>query len=731
MKMTRPLRLFIPILAWLLTLAAGMAQAAVGNQITAISVAQGQDDSRVVKLSFKEDLAASPVHFTIANPHRIVLDFPQTANGLGRFGESVSQGVIKSYNVMQSGERTRVVLDLTGPAQYDVRQAGKHVLVAVKGEQVAEGEKAPAHFAPAVPSRGLAVRDVEFKRGKDGEGRIIVTLSEAGVGLDIKEQSRAIVVDFLNTALPASLQRKLDVADFATPVQLVETFTQGKNTRMKVTPGGKWDYSAYQMDNQFILELRNLDNVQAAAVDRPRYSGEKLSLNFQNVDVRAVLQVIADFTGLNIITSDTVSGSLTLRLKDVPWDQALDIILRAKGLDKRVSGNVIWVAPRDELAAKEKLELEAKQQIADLEDMQVDYIRLNYLRADEAQAILNGQSLTKSGPSGQAVSCETTATGIGGTTSAQTTSTGGGSTAQRILSKRGTTSFDLKTNTLFVQDTPSKIREAKSLLETVDVPSKQVMIEARVVIADDNFNRSLGAKLGFKGRTGGPNSTRAGISGSVSDANTGASGTSVSGTTPLNVNLPNSSNGTTGVGGAIGFSIIEAAGNAILNLELQALEADKRGKVLSNPRVITQNQKPAVILQGEEIPYTTVSNSGTQTTFRNAVLCLLVDPQVLNNDNIILDVEVTKDSRGEEAGTAGFAINKKRVKTQVRVKNGETAILGGIFEQTVRNDTNKVPFLGDLPFLGFFFRDSSKIDNKTELLIFLTPRVLDEAILFQ
>lgn len=727
MKMTRPLRLFIPILAWLLTLAAGMAQAAVGNQITAISVAQGQDDSRVVKLSFKEDLAASPVHFTIANPHRIVLDFPQTANGLGRFGESVSQGVIKSYNVMQSGERTRVVLDLTGPAQYDVRQAGKHVLVAVKGEQVAEGEKAPAHFAPAVPSRGLAVRDVEFKRGKDGEGRIIVTLSEAGVGLDIKEQSRAIVVDFLNTALPASLQRKLDVADFATPVQLVETFTQGKNTRMKVTPGGKWDYSAYQMDNQFILELRNLDNVQAAAVDRPRYSGEKLSLNFQNVDVRAVLQVIADFTGLNIITSDTVSGSLTLRLKDVPWDQALDIILRAKGLDKRVSGNVIWVAPRDELAAKEKLELEAKQQIADLEDLTTEYIRLNYLRANEAQAILNGQSLQGIQGS-ERVSCESKAVGVGGTaTQATTTSTGPSS--QRILSKRGTTSYDLKTNTLFVQDTPSKIREAKALLESVDVPTKQVMIEARVVVANDTFSRTLGARLGFKTRL----PRNSGISTTANDAAAVAGGT-VGTTVPFNVDLPATSLGPATP--SIGFSIIEGAGNAILGLELQALEADQRGKIISNPRVITQNQKPAVILQGQQIPYITpaTANSPATVSFKDAFLCLLVDPQVLNNDTMILNVEIQKDAAGTAINTGGgsaIPIDTQRVKTQVRIKNGETAVLGGIFEQSLKNDTNKVPFLGDLPLLGFFFRDNIKINEKTELLIFLTPRVLDDTILFQ
>jgi type IV pilus assembly protein PilQ len=722
--------LFVPILVGFLTCAghANLALAA-GNQITGISIAQGQEDSKVIKLAFQDEVSGKPVHFTTANPHRIVLDFPQTGSGLGRFSEPVNQGVVKAYNVMQAGERTRVVVDLTGPAQYDVRQVGKNVLIAVKGEKVDEGAQAPAHFAAPQPGRGIAVRDVEFKRGKEGEGRVIVTLSDPGVGLDIKEQAKAIQVDFLNAALPAPLQRKLDVTDFATPIQMVETFTQGKNTRLKVTPSGKWDYSAYQMGSQFILELRAVDPTQAGSPDRPRYSGEKLSLNFQNVEVRAVLQVIADFTGLNIITSDTVSGTLTLRLKDVPWDQALDIILRAKGLDKRMSGNVIWVAPRDELAAKEKLELEAKQQIADLEELVVETIPLNYLRANEAQAILEGRSIAAL-QAGAAVSCEASATGVGGTAQAAATAAGG-ATAQRVLSKRGSVTYDLKTNTLFVQDVPSKLEDAREMLRKVDVPTRQVMIEARIVIADDSFSRDLGAKLGFKGRTGGPNSTRFGVSGTAADANTGASGTSVTGTTPLNINLPATASdnaGNLGLGGAIGFSLIEAAGNAILNLEIQALELDNRGKVISNPRVITSNQKPAVILQGEEIPYLSGGTTGVAPTtiFRNAVLCLLVDPQILNNDNIILDVEVTKDAVGETTTGAGPAISKKRVKTQVRVADGETAILGGIYEQTVRSDTNKVPLLGDLPILGNLFRSNYKQDGKTELLIFLTPRILPE-----
>ncbi|MDD5388059.1 MAG: type IV pilus secretin PilQ [Gallionellaceae bacterium] len=708
------------------------------NTLSAVSLARGNNDSQVVKLVFKNPVGELPIAFTTSNPHRLVLDFPATGSALPRSTEAAEGGSIKNWQVAQAGQRTRVVLNLNGPANYELRMDRNLVLAVLRAIPVSPDTPAPARFAEAGPARAHGIRDLEFRRGKDGESRITVSLSDPGVGVDIKKQGGAIQVEFLNTSLPTPLQRRLDVTDFATPAQLVETFEQGKNTRMLVTPKGKWDYSAYQTGTLFTLEVRSLEGPQADSRDKPQYSGEKLSLNFQNVEVRSVLQVIADFTGLNIITSDTVSGNVTLRLKDVPWDQALDIILRAKGLDQRATGNVIWIAPRDELTAKEKLEKESRQQIAELEDVTTEFIRLNYLRASDAQAIIKGQSLNAAGASEKAT-CATKAGGIGGAASQPAAATGAGA-GQSILSKRGNTSYDSKTNTLFVQDTPSKIKEIKAMIASVDVPSKQVMIEARIVVADDAFGRTLGARLGFQGSAsgrGGGAGTRVGLSNTLGGSNTAAAGTGLT-TTPTNVNLPATlAVGTLNLSSAstLGFTVINAASTAILGLELQALEADKRGKIVSNPRVITQNQKPAVILQGQQIPYQSSAGGtagATTTSFVDALLCLLVDPQVLNNDTIILDVEVQKDAAGA-APVAGGAppINVKRVKTQVRVKNGETAVLGGIFEQELRNDTEKVPFLGDIPILGHLFKSNIKGDIKTELLIFLTPRILDDAVALQ
>jgi type IV pilus assembly protein PilQ len=709
-------------------IAVSWAQAAA---LKSVNVSRGSNDSQVVKITLDTPLAGEPVHFSTTNPHRIVLDLADTRGA--RLSETVDQGVIRSYDVIQAGERTRVVLNLTGPAAYQVRQVGNQLLVVVRGERGTPDAPPPTRFAEVGPKREHAVKDVEFKRAPGGEGRVIVHLSDPGVGVDIRSRGGSIQVDFLNTALPNPLQRRLDVSDFGTPAQLVETVEQGKNTRMKVDARGNWDYSAYQTGNQFVLEIRSLDDPRLRTLaDKPRYTGEKLTLNFQNVEIRAVLQVIADFTGLNIIASDTVSGNITLRLKDVPWDQALDIILRAKGLDKRVTGNVIWVAPRDELAAKEKLELEAKQQIADLEPLVTESIPLNYLRANEAEGILMGKSIAAL-QAGQAVSCEASATGVGGQT--QTAAAATGQAAQRVLSKRGSVTYDLKTNTLFVQDTAAKLEEVRNVLAKVDVPTRQVMIEARVVVADDGFKRNLGARLigrVLSGKLGNYNtaigsSTNHNLEMLRGTPGTGLlSGTPGTGLPPFNIDLPAG-----GLGGSppgqIAITLLDKSVTHLLGLELQALEADARGKVISNPRVVTSNQKPAVILQGEEIPYVTVTNNTTTTHFRNAVLCLLVDPQILNNDNIILDVEVTKDARGESAGeTRGFAINKKRVKTQVRVADGETAVLGGIYEQTIRNDTTKIPFLGDIPILGNLFKSNTKVDSKTELLIFLTPRILPD-----
>jgi type IV pilus assembly protein PilQ len=566
-----------------------------------------------------------------------------------------------------------------------------------------------------------------------------VTLSDPSVGIDIKPKGQAIQIDFLNTSLPESLQRRLDVSEFATPTQTIETVGQGKSTRMTIRPKGKWDYSAYQTGRQFIVEIASLEPGSGRQAEQATYTGEKLSLDFQGQDVRAVLKVIADFTGLNIIAADSVSGNVTLRLKDVPWDQALDLVLRTKGMDKRVSGNVIWVAPRDELVAKERQELEARKSAEDIETLVTRTYRLNYVRADEAMIVISGGSRYGSNLD-ETASCSPSAEGIksaassGANTSntqSTTTSQGGGELSRttnyasnRVLTPRGAASYDLTTNSLVVTDILQRHAAVEEVLRGIDVPTKQVLIEARIVIADDAFGRTLGARLGLRGQ---------GFSGNTlygSDRTLGGAGDAATAASIGTVTTPNIDLGSTGVLGAgnvgsIGFSVLNAASGLALGLELQALEADRRGKIISNPRVVTANLRPAVILQGQQIAYATVSAEGTQTQFKDALLCLLVSPQVLNNDEVILNVEVTKDARGEDT-TAGPAINVKRLKTQVRVKNGETAVLGGIFEQTLRNDGSKVPLLGDIPLLGHLFRNNTKSDEKSEMLVFLTPRLLGE-----
>ncbi|MDP3421614.1 MAG: type IV pilus secretin PilQ, partial [Thiobacillus sp.] len=451
------------------------------------------------------------------------------------------------------------------------------------------------------------------------------------------------------------------------------------------------------------------------------------SLNFQNVEVRSVLQVIADFTGLNIVASDTVTGNLTLRLKDVPWDQALDLIMQTRGLDKRQNGNVVWIAPKDELLTKEKLEFEARSAVADLEPLTTDYIQLNYMRADEAKSMLYGAAGTAQNAAGDAVNCSAQAQGLSGTAAQASQQTQGGDADQKVLTKRGRATFELKTNTLIVTDTARKIQDVRELLARLDVPARQVMIEARVVIADSNWSRDLGVRLGtrlFK-NTG---RETIGVGGTLNESASIAAGGSPTVTPQVNLGVANAV-------GQIALSLLNPNNGNLLSLELTAMEADNRGKILSNPRVMTTNQKPAVILNGTQIPFVTPGSANAPATvsFKDVFLCLLVDPQILNNDSLIMTVEVQKDAQdaGGSVTTGGFtvpAIATRRIKTQVRVNNGETLVLGGIFDQTELNNVNKVPFLGDVPFLGNLFKQTSKQDQKTELIVFITPRILDERL---
>ncbi|OGA41003.1 MAG: secretin, partial [Betaproteobacteria bacterium RIFCSPLOWO2_12_FULL_62_13] len=602
--------------AWRATLALFIASVGVSawaqvNSIEAISVSPQQAGKIIVRVTLKDAPASPPAGFTVTNPPRIAFDFPNTTNALGRSMQEIGGGDLRRINVVQAGARTRMVLELTKSLSYDTQIDGRAVLITLQdtGTAAAAAPGMAQPFAQARPAdQKHSLRNIDFRRGAGGEGRIVVDLSDNAVGIDIRQQGRSIIVDFLNTALPKNLERRLDVTDFATPVQTIDALTQGSNARLLVTPRGNWEHSAYQTDNRFIIEVKQLveDPNKLVPGTRPGYRGEKLSLNFQNVEVRAVLQVLADFTGLNIITSDTVTGSLTLRLKDVPWDQALDIILQAKGLDMRKSGNVVWIAPRDELATKEKLALEARQQIAELEPTHTEGFQLNYQKAQDVQGFL---------------------------------STG----TQRLLSKRGSAVVDARTNTVFVQDTPTRLEEIRKLIRQIDVPVRQVMIESRIVEASDTFSRNLGVRLGYHDARGwGVPSASSGVRilpGANLNDTTFHSGQVA--TTPVlndftNVNLPAGNIGGNPAG-VFSFILFNTAMTRFLNLELSALQADGRGKIISSPRVITADKVEATIEQGTEIPYQQATSSGaTSVSFKKATLSLKVKPQITPDDNVIM-----------------------------------------------------------------------------------------------
>ncbi|MBK7530576.1 MAG: type IV pilus secretin PilQ [Rhodoferax sp.] len=682
---------------------AGWAQ----NAIQSINSTQ-QGTAEVVRIELSEPLAAVPAGFTIQTPPRIAIDLPGVTNALGRSSVEVNQGNLRSVNVAQAGERTRLVLNLKQASSYKAQLQGKTLLLVLEPTGTASAAQAaspePLRFAESLNKDQLALKDIDFRRGNDGAGRVVVELANNQVGVDIRQQGQSLVVEFLRSTLPENLRRRLDVTDFGTPVQSISTAQQGDRVRMTVNPKGNWEHSAYQSDNQFVLEVRPQKVDPNKLTQGPGYAGEKLSLNFQNIEVRALLQVIADFTNFNVVTSDTVTGNVTLRLKDVPWDQALDIILQAKGLGLRKSGNVIWIAPKDELAAKEKVDLESKAQISALEPVRTQSFQLNYAKAEELAKGLSGQG-------------------------------GGGSTSTKILSARGSVIFETRTNQLFVSDTPSKLEEVQMMISKIDVPVRQVLIEARIVIADDKFGSSLGVKLGaldLRGQRGGlPGYTVSGDTRVTVGGNMNAVAGQTLQTDTLNfsdtsfVTLP-----AVGQGGynpaSFALSLFGASSNRFLNLEISALEADGKGKVVSSPRVVTADQQKALIEQGTELPYQTATSSGaTALQFRKANLKLEVTPQITPEGSVMLDVDVNKDSVGQ-ATAAGFAIDTKHVKTQVLVENGGTVVIGGIFEQNDRTDVTKVPFLGDVPVLGNLFKTTTKSSQRTELLIFLTPKVVTE-----
>ncbi len=689
-------KLCYALAAWLAATGVALAQA---NAIQGFEVTQ-QGGNIVVRITTKDALKSAPPNFSVASPARIAFDFANTTNALGRSSQEIAQGELRSMNVVQGADKTRLVLNLRRAVAHEVSLDGRSVIVTLSAAAAAATPSAQvSHFAEGKADTKHAIRDIDFRRGRAGEGRIVVDLSDTSTGIDIRQQGQNVVVEFLKTALPDNLRRRLDVLDFATPVQTISTFQQGENVRMVIEARGQWEHNAYQSDTQFVVEVKPQVLDPAKLAQRGRYTGEKLSLNFQNVEVRAVLNVIADFTDLNIITSDTVSGNITLRLKDVPWDQALDIILQTRGLDMRKAGNVIWIAPRDELATREKLALEAQQQITDLEQTRTEAFQMNYQKAADVQKLLSDRT-------------------------------------QPILSKRGSAVVDARTNTLFVQDTPSRLEEVRRLLARIDVAVRQVMIEARIVEASDTFAKNLGVRLGFfenttvHRRIGGEGGVRAAVGAELVNTGQGQGlvvGTPVINAQGLQANLP--AQGLNAFSpGTFTLMLFNVQATRILSLELTAMEADGRGKIISSPRVLTADQVEAVIEQGTEIPYQQATSSGaTSVAFRKANLSLKVKPQITPDGNIIMTLDVNKDAPGAVT-PAGVQISTKHVKTEVLVENGGTVVIGGIYEQTDRTDITKIPFFGDLPYVGFLFKHTGTSSTKTELLVFITPRIVSERL---
>lgn len=664
-------------------------QVGAENKIEKVDFVAQSNGRVAVKIKTVSPLKNVPPSFTLNDPPRLAFDFLGVANGLASHTLNADQGVLKIVNLAETKDRTRMVFNLSKTVGYTTSLSGNELTVLLQANDAAGGNtQTVSRFAePKAGDQKHQLNNVDFMRGKNGEGRIVMTLSDASTGIDLKQKGKTLVIDFINANVAESLQRRLNVINFNTPVMYVDTMKAGSNTRVVIEPKGNWEQMAYQADKKFIVDIRPIldDPNKLVQGSKAGYAGERLSLNFQNVDVRTVLQVIADFTGLNIITSDTVTGNITIRLKDVPWDQALDIVMQSKGLTQRKNGNVVVVAPAEEVAGKERADLEAKRAIEDLEPLRTEVFTLRYQKAEAFKNILTGTN--------------------SGATDGRTNS---------ILTKRGSAVWDPRTNTIFVQDTVKKLEEVQAIINKTDVPVKQVLIESRLVVADEKFGKSLGAKFGVN------TSLRSGSNSLTIGGKLGSTGPS-----DLITNLP-----VANPAGSLGLSLLTFGKSTLLNLELSALETDKRGKVISSPRVITANQQKAVIEQGAEIPYITPASAASTTpavAFKKAVLSLEVTPQITPDNKIIMDLYVKKDAVGQVFNNVP-SIDTQNVRTQVLVGNGETAVLGGIFEQAERIDLSKVPFFGDLPFIGNAFKNTVRSNEKSELLIFVTPKIVDDSL---
>jgi type IV pilus assembly protein PilQ len=683
------------------------------NRLEGITFTTGAGNR--VELTLRlSDNAPTPLTFTVDNPARIALDLPDTTVSMSSRRVDVKTGVVDTVNVAEANGRTRVVLNVDNLVPYETRVSGNTIVVSVGGGSsraassgaavstaAAAASQTTRPVAPVSGSRGVS--NIDFRRGADGSGRIVVELTDAKVPADLRQEGGRIVVNFAKTSLPENLMQRLDVTDFATPVSTVDAMRVADGTRLVIAASGDYEQLAYQSDNIYTIEIKPVVKLPPELQDQKEYVGERLTLNFQDIETRAVLQLLADTSGQNMVISDTVGGNVTLRLQNVPWDQALDIVMRTKGLDMRREGNVMFVAPAQEIAAREKELLTARQQVQQLAPLRTEYLQINYAKASDLAALIK---------SGQNSS---------------------------LLSERGSVAIDERTNTLLLQDTSERLGDIRRLVSTLDIPVRQVLIEARIVIVNDDYSRELGVRFGTTAAFDHGGSDGGGIVGAnnfvnaddefiLSRASPDPRGTPgfVQGdpSERYMVNLP-----VANPAGRIALTLLDS--DYLVDLELSAAQAEGRGEIISSPRLITANQREATIEQGVEIPYQESSSSGATTTqFKKAVLSLKVTPQITPDNRVILDLTIAKDSVGEvvPSATGGFvpSIDTREIITQVLVNDGQTVVLGGILETERRDAEQKVPWLGDVPVLGRLFKTTAKDDNKDELLIFVTPRILRE-----
>jgi type IV pilus assembly protein PilQ len=655
--------------------------------------------------------APEPMSFTIDKPARISLDLPGVALALPSRRIDVASAGVDTVLAAEANGRTRIVLNLDALQPYQTRVAGNDIIVTVgAGAADTAGAVATAPAAApeaAAPAAAREIRSIDFRRGEGGVGRLVVKLSDPRTPINLSQQGSQIIVNFSDAALPRKLARRYDTQDFGTPVSGFDALRVNNDTRIVLSASGEFQQLAYQSDDQYVVEVQPVVKAAANSEEKKVYSGEKLSLNFQDIDTRAVLQLLADASGQNIVVSDTVKGSVTLRLQSVPWDQALDIVLRTKGLDKRRDGNVIIVAPADELASREKADLASKKDIQELAPLRTEFLQVNYAKAADLAALLKS------------------------------------STSTSVLSARGSVAVDERTNTLLLNDTSESIDAVRRLVTTLDIPVRQVLIESRLVIVNDDFERDLGVRAGLTGTRGNGNNGLFLTSGTAAGTDTGltsALGNLAANGTPYPVGVPtgdaasnryNVNMPVSNPAGSLAFMLLGS--DYIVDLELSAAQAEGRGEVVSSPRIITANQKEATIEQGTEIPYQQSASSGATTiSFKKAVLSLKVTPLITPDNRIILDLAVTKDSVGTVVVTSGGvnvpAIDTRTLTTRVMVGDGQTVVLGGILETTRRDSEKKVPYIGDIPILGHLFKNTTKVNNKNELLIFVTPKILREGV---